>query len=79
MKLQPDKMMIPLSVVAILFSTGIGISTTGAYWVAAYQAKVDERLSRIEDKLGIARPEEQANIPKGYYKVVKNDNKSSQN
>ncbi len=44
-----EKTMIPLGWVVGLFSTGIGIAVVAAFWVAA----VNDRLARIEDKLGI--------------------------
>lgn len=46
-----EKTMVPLGIVAALFSAGVGVSATGAFWVS----KVDERLTRIEKKLDIAR------------------------
>lgn len=42
---------VPLSVVAGLFSVGIGVTIAGTFWVA----QVNARLSRIEDRLGVAR------------------------
>lgn len=49
-----DKTQIPLGIVAALFSAGISFSVMGTWWVASWQSKVNERLSRIEDRLGIA-------------------------
>lgn len=49
-----DKTMVPLGVVAVLFSTGISVTALGAFWVKG----VNDRLYRIEQKMGItAAPE----------------------
>lgn len=44
-----DKTMVPLGIVAVLFSIGISITATGAFWVKG----VNDRLYRIEQKMGI--------------------------
>jgi hypothetical protein len=49
---------VPLGVVASLFSIGVGVTATGAFWVKG----VNDRLARIEDKLGIARTDS-ASLP----------------
>ncbi len=46
-----DKTTVPLSIVAVLFATGVSVTATGAFWVKS----VNDRLSRIEDKLGIVQ------------------------
>jgi hypothetical protein len=46
-----EKTMVPLGLVATLFAVGIGVTVTGAFWVS----KVDDRLARIEDRLGLPR------------------------
>ena len=46
-----ENMGVPLRIVAALFSVGVGVTATGAFWVKG----VNDRLARIEDKLGIAR------------------------
>lgn len=51
-----DKTMVPLRVVAVLFSIGIGVTITGAFWVQGvndHLKSIDDRFSRIETKLGI--------------------------
>ncbi len=44
-----DKTWVPLGWVLGLFTIGMSVTITGAMWVS----HVDDRLSRIEDKLGI--------------------------
>jgi len=44
-----EKTEVPLGLVASLFVLGMGVTATGAFWVS----RVDNRLARIEDKLGI--------------------------
>lgn len=46
-----DKTTVPLSIVAMLFMTGISVTATGSFWVS----RVNDRLSRIEEKLGIPK------------------------
>lgn len=46
-----EKTMVPLGVVVCLFSVGIGITATGAFWVF----QVDTRLTRIEKKLDLSK------------------------
>lgn len=45
-----DKTMIPLNMVASMLAVGLGVTATGTFWVA----KVNDRLARIESKLGIS-------------------------
>ena len=44
-----EQTLVPLSVVAGLFTVGIGVTATGAFWVKS----VNDRLAHIENKLGI--------------------------
>jgi len=44
-----EKTVVPLGVVAALFTTGISITAMGVFWITS----VNERLSRIEQRLGI--------------------------
>jgi hypothetical protein len=44
-----EKTLIPLSFVGALFSIGIMITAMGVYWMTS----VNERLGRIEQRLGI--------------------------
>lgn len=57
--------MVPLQIVAVLFSIGISVTITGAFWVKGvndHLELIDKRFSRVEVKLGIdevsARPPE---------------------
>lgn len=43
-------MTVPLSVVVGLMTVAISVTATGAFWVS----KVNDRLGRIEQRLGIA-------------------------
>ncbi len=45
-----EKTVVPLGWVLALFSTGIATAAAAAFWVSA----VNNRLARIEDKLGIS-------------------------
>lgn len=48
---------VPLEVVAILFSIGISTTIAGAFWVKGvndHLELIDKRFSRVETKLGIA-------------------------
>jgi hypothetical protein len=47
-----ERTMVPLSLVAALFMVGLSATATGVFWVS----KVNERLARIEDRLGIYTP-----------------------
>ncbi len=53
-----DKTMVPLGIVAALFTVGISITATGAFWVF----RVDDRLSRIEQILKISSQANTASI-----------------
>jgi hypothetical protein len=48
-----DRTMVPLGIVAALFGVGFSLIASGAFWVKS----VNDRLSQIEDRLGIARAE----------------------
>lgn len=47
-----DKTVVPLNVVAILLAAVVSATVTGAFWVKS----VNDRLSRIEEKLGVVAP-----------------------
>jgi len=45
-------MMVSLNIVAIIFATWTGITIKAAFWISG----VNDRLSAIEKKIGIASP-----------------------
>lgn len=45
-----NRTLIPIEMVAAILTFGVSITAVGAFWVS----RVDDRLSRIESKLGIA-------------------------
>lgn len=54
-----EKTLVPLHMVIALFSTGIFVTGMGVYWMTS----VNDRLSRIEQKLGIVPPATPSFIP----------------
>ncbi len=53
-----EETMLPLRVVAIFLVAVISATVTGVFWVS----KVDDRLARIEEKLGISSYDAKAGI-----------------
>lgn len=52
-----DETVVPLGVVAVLFSVALGFTVTSAFWVKGvndHLELMDKRFSRVEARLGIS-------------------------
>jgi hypothetical protein len=52
-----DKTVVPLSIVALLFSVGISVTITASFWVRGvndHLELMDKRFARVESRLGIS-------------------------